>query len=593
MNKNRLHSSILLLLRHYYEQVKKYKTYAALGMLLPGIGTALTIYGSPLVVARIITLIESGTLTTLEQLLPYVLLFGGLWLVGEIFWRIALHYLIKLEIASIKNLYANAFEYLLAKDQDFFSNNFAGSLTKKSIAYAKNFEGVIDTLSFSVFSNLIPLVFISVVLWQFSPYLVLALIGLISVTLLIIRPLIAKRQKLVHKREIASNKLSGHISDVITNISAVQAFGNETAEYGTLKKYAQDYADKAAESWNYHNQRIDLITAPMYVLTNVVGLMLAISIGRGSGTSTEIIFVSFSYFANFSRVLWEFNRIYRNLESNITDAAQFTELLLDKPQIIDVEQPIKPKIYRGDIQFKDVSFHYDGQSDSELFSKLNLHIKPGEKIGLVGHSGSGKSTLTKLLLRFIDPTNGYILVDTQNIRELSQSGFRKRVAYVPQEPLLFHRSISENIAYSNPRASQQEIEAVAKMAHAHEFICQLPEGYQTMVGERGIKLSGGQRQRIAIARAMLKNTPILLLDEATSALDSESEVLIQDALWKLMEQKTAIVIAHRLSTIQKMDRIIVMHHGEIIEEGSHSELIRNNGIYADLWKHQTGGFLSE
>ncbi len=224
---------------------------------------------------------------------------------------------------------------------------------------------------------------------------------------------------------------------------------------------------------------------------------------------------------------------------------------------------------------------------------LNLEIAAGEKIGLVGHSGSGKTTLTKLLLRFNDIDGGEILIDGQNIANITQEDLRKCIAYVPQEPLLFHRTIRENIAYANPEASSKDIEEAAKKAYAQEFIEKLPKGYDTLVGERGVKLSGGQRQRVAIARAILKDAPILILDEATSALDSESEKLIQAALWELMKGRTAIVIAHRLSTIQRMDRILVLNDGEVIEQGKHAELLEKNGTYAKLWAHQSGGFIEE
>jgi ATP-binding cassette subfamily B protein len=220
-----------------------------------------------------------------------------------------------------------------------------------------------------------------------------------------------------------------------------------------------------------------------------------------------------------------------------------------------------------------------------------LHIKPGEKIGLVGPSGGGKSTLTRLLLRFEELTTGTITIDGQNIAEITQASLREAISYVPQEPLLFHRPILENIAYGRPTATPAEVRAAAKAAHAADFIKDLPHGYDTIVGERGVKLSGGQRQRIAIARAILKDAPLLILDEATSALDSESEVLIQDALWKLMQKRTAIVIAHRLSTIQKMDRILVLEDGAIVEEGTHKQLLKLGGTYARLWGHQSGGFL--
>lgn len=261
-------------------------------------------------------------------------------------------------------------------------------------------------------------------------------------------------------------------------------------------------------------------------------------------------------------------------------------------EIKDPSTPEKSSISSGRISFNSVDFTHTGAKRS-IFKNLSLSIKPGEKVGLVGHSGSGKTTLTKLVLRFADIESGTIEIDGQNIAKITQDNLRAKISFVPQEPLLFHRSLADNISYGKPGASMQEIEAVAKMANAFEFVKDLPEGYKTLVGERGVKLSGGQRQRIAIARAMLKNAPILVLDEATSALDSESEALIQDALWKLMDGKTAIVIAHRLSTIQKMDRIIVLDNGKIIEQGSHKELIRQNGKYAELWNRQSGGFIEE
>jgi ATP-binding cassette subfamily B protein len=262
-----------------------------------------------------------------------------------------------------------------------------------------------------------------------------------------------------------------------------------------------------------------------------------------------------------------------------------------KPKIEDPDNPVSIPQDAGTIDINAMSFSHD---KTKLFKDFNLHIKQGEKIGLVGHSGSGKTSLTKLLLRFENVDDGSIEINNVNINDVAQDELRHVISYVPQEPLLFHRSLSENISYGKNQATEDEIILAAKNANAHEFIKDLPDGYDTLVGERGVKLSGGQRQRVAIARAMLKDAPILVLDEATSALDSESEQLIQDALWKLMKGRTAIVIAHRLSTIQKMDRIIVLDNGRILEEGSHTELLKKkNGHYARLWKHQSGGFLQD
>jgi ATP-binding cassette subfamily B protein len=275
------------------------------------------------------------------------------------------------------------------------------------------------------------------------------------------------------------------------------------------------------------------------------------------------------------------------------DAQEAVATLNRKPSVQDLPEPETLRISDGAIEFADMHFSHAESTGQVLFESFNLAISPGEKIGLVGRSGSGKTTLTKILLRFMDIDDGKILIDGQSISDISQDDLRSVLAYVPQEPLLFHRSVFENIAYGRPKATQAEVERVSKLAHAHEFIKDLSHGYETLVGERGVKLSGGQRQRIAIARAMLKDAPILVLDEATSALDSESEKFIQDALWKLMEGRTAIVIAHRLSTIQKMDRIVVLENGEIIEQGTHHELLANKATYSQLWAHQSGGFIEE
>jgi ATP-binding cassette subfamily B protein len=269
------------------------------------------------------------------------------------------------------------------------------------------------------------------------------------------------------------------------------------------------------------------------------------------------------------------------------------QLNLDKPAVKDIQGSTPLKADKGAIEMRDVTFRYSDNEGEHLFKDFNLKIASGEKVALVGHSGGGKTTVTKLLLRFMDIDGGEILIDGQNIARTSQHDLRSAISYVPQEPLMFHRSLADNIKYGRLEATQDEVVKIAKLAHADKFIRELKDSYDTLVGERGVKLSGGQRQRIAIARAMIKDAPILVLDEATSALDSESEKYIQDALWKLMEGRTAIVIAHRLSTVQKMDRIIVLSEGEIAEQGTHKELIKQNGIYASLWSHQSGGFIED
>jgi ATP-binding cassette subfamily B protein len=274
----------------------------------------------------------------------------------------------------------------------------------------------------------------------------------------------------------------------------------------------------------------------------------------------------------------------------LTDAAQFTELLLEPPAVADAARAemFTPRDYS--VEMRDISFRYSPEQPL-LFDRFTLRVEPGSKVGLVGRSGGGKTTLTRLLLRFADVERGEILIGGQTIDRVPQSALRTAIGYVPQDPSMFHRTIADNIRFGRPGATDADVRRAARMAHAAEFIEALPAGYQTLVGERGVKLSGGQRQRVAIARAILKDAPILLLDEATSALDSESEALIQEALWTLMSGRTAIVIAHRLSTVRRMDRLVVLESGRIVEHGSHEALLERDGIYASLWAHQSGGFL--
>ncbi|MEK6900342.1 MAG: ABC transporter ATP-binding protein, partial [Nanoarchaeota archaeon] len=560
MDQHRNTSAVKLAVRHYFNRMRADWKVVLPALLLPGIGTIFVLYGPPLFVGKILAqYASSGGLVT-NQVWHYVIWLGSAWMFGEILWRIGIYFSIKAEASGERLLYLDAMDYLLAKDIAFFNDHFSGSLTKKTVGYAKNYHTFLDTLSFNVCSNLLILIFITYILWRFSPWIALTLFGLTTITILIVIPLIRRRQKLVAAREAASNVVAGYVADTISNMQAVRAFSHESYEAANHKKNINDYVGKAERSWHYQNMRVDLLISPLYVFTNVIGLIVALLIGQ-RGASIEAVFLTFSYFVGFTRVMWEFNRVYRNMENSITDAAQFTDLLLEEPQICDQPNSQKFRFIKGEIHFKNVRFRYQDVKGEYLFDNFNLLIKPGEKVGLVGHSGGGKTTITRLLMRFMDVDKGAILIDGQDISKVRQADFREHVAYVPQEPVMFHRSLADNIRYGKLDASYKDIRRAAKLAYATEFIEKLPDGYKTLVGERGIKLSGGQRQRVAIARALLKNAPILVLDEATSSLDSESEKYIQEALWKLMKDRTALVVAHRLSTVQRMDRIIVLKEG--------------------------------
>jgi ATP-binding cassette subfamily B protein len=312
---------------------------------------------------------------------------------------------------------------------------------------------------------------------------------------------------------------------------------------------------------------------------------------RGQFSIGDFAFLQ-AYLMNLFSHVWDFAYYIRSTYESIADANEMTEMLIQPHSIVDNVRAKKLKISKGEINFKDIDFSYS--EDKPILDNFNLHIAAGERVALVGQSGGGKSTIVKILFRFMDLNGGQILIDGQDISKVTQDSLREQISLVPQEPLLFHRSLLDNIRYGRPDSTEQEVIKAAKAAHCHEFISGFEQGYNTLVGERGVKLSGGERQRVAIARAILRNAPILVLDEATSSLDSESESLIQDALKTLMKGKTTIVIAHRLSTIREMDRIVVIEGGKIIEQGKHDELVKaQQGIYQKLWNIQVGGFANK
>lgn len=552
-------------------------------------GTILIFYIPPLIIAQII---RSEVPITLENGWSYVLFFGIAWLVGEMLWRFAFYIMAFFESKTTERLYMETLRQLVYKDISFFHNRFAGSITKNVLAYARRFEGYFDTLIFGIFSQVGPIIFGLIVLTTISPLLSITLLLIMAVVVSLVRPMILRRSKLVKLREEKHAEMSGHVSDVISNIGAVKAFGAEKRELAINSKYAKEYAKRAYDSWQYHNTHIDMLISPFYVAANVLALAIVMSLTIDAG-SKATLFVAFNYFMNISRFMWEFNSIYRRLEDTLTDAALFVKYSQVESKVTDKLDAKAMVVKNSGVSFENMSFTHHDDQNNELFDRLNLEIKAGQRVGVVGHSGAGKSTLVNLLLRFVDVDSGAIRIDGQDIREVTQESLHSQLAYVPQESVLFHRTLGENISYGKPSATDLEVREAARRANALEFIEKLPNGFDTLVGERGVKLSGGQRQRIAIARAILKDAPILILDEATSALDSESEKLIQEALEKLMKGRTSIVIAHRLSTIAKLDRIVVLEKGKIVEDGSHKELLEKNGVYAGLWKHQSGGFLEE
>ncbi|MGW0758291.1 ABC transporter ATP-binding protein [Streptomyces sp. NPDC002814] len=586
----RAKGSVLLALRYYGREMSRLRWLTLPALLLPALGNIGIYYLAPLVVAKLVGRIAGDTDVSLGWTLPYVLGFAGVLLLAEALWRVGLHCLNRLAARSIEQLYVIGMDQLFAKDAAFFHDNFAGALTKRVLSFASRFEDFIDTLTFQVVASFVPLLFGSVVLWRYEPLLVLGLLAMIALTALCVLPLIRRRQALVDQREEAIARVSGHVADSLMNMDTVRAFAAEEHEAAEHRSRVAQSRRLTLRSWDYGNLRIDTLVAPLSVLTNALGLLLAVALAGGTN-GVEAVVVAFTYYTNATRIMFEFNQIYRRLESSMTEASQFTELLLVPPTVLDpvAPEPLRPGA--ADVRFERVTFAHAG--GKPLFEGLDLTVPSGTKLGLVGRSGGGKTTLTRLLLRMTDIDAGRILVGGQDISRLRQADLRSLIAYVPQDPAMFHRTLRDNIAFARPDATEAEIRRAAQAAHVTEFADALPHGFDTLVGERGIKLSGGQRQRVALARAILRDAPILLLDEATSALDSESEILVQEALWRLMEGRTALVVAHRLSTVATMDQLVVLDRGRIVEQGTHQELLASHGTYAKLWQHQSGGFLDD
>ena len=546
---------------------------------------------APIFVSRLLAQIAHGNANfhdSITLLIGYVITL----VLGEIVSvriTIALAYLVETRMQEAT--YHQIINNQTNKSYDFHANHMSGGIVSDSNKLISSIERFWDNFIFTVIPIIGTIVAVTIALsfiyWQYA--LVLFVLST-SIALLIV-----KFQSSVAKysRDVAvkSSANTAYFSDVITNISAVKSFSRESYESKIFKGIISDWKKSVTKEM----RSVLLVTAgfgTMMAIMNISAFLAAIFASQYRLADIGTIYLVINYTLSVVAQLWTISQITRTYIRIVGDASPMVNMLNEPIELNDPVEPQQLNISRGQIRLKDVSFGYE--PNNLLFENLNISIKPGEKIGLVGHSGSGKTTLTKLLLRFNDLTGGTITIDDQDITKIRQTDLRSKIAYVPQEPMLFHRTIKENIAYGNVDADFKTVQAVARLANADDFIQALPSGYDTLVGERGVKLSGGQRQRIAIARAMLKNAPIIVLDEATSALDSESEVLIQKALWKLMDNRTALVVAHRLSTIQKMDRILVMENGKIIEEGSHKELINQaNTVYARLWAHQTGGFIEE
>lgn len=482
------------------------------------------------------------------------------------------------------------FAYLQNHSQRYFLSHFAGSLANRISEVSMSVAHTIWTVLFDFWPLMISFTVSLVLLINVNLDLALTLGAWILAYILISFLLALRCRHYAQNYAKARSLVSGKIVDSVTNIMNAKLFARRDYERTYLEDYLDQEVDSARKTfWFMERIRWFQFTAAMILMLGIIGYALKI------WTEDAMTVGEFAMAASLSLMLIE---QARGLSRRFLEFFEYTGNINDgvsrivKPHEVTDSDAAKPLVVsKGTIQFKKIDFSY--VKNTPLFSNLNISIKAGEKVGLVGFSGSGKSTLLNLMLRLFEPQFGTILIDQQNIQSVSQESLRDSIAMIPQDPMLFHRSLIENIRYGRLNATDEEVIEAAKKAHAHEFIIESEEGYQSLVGERGVKLSGGQRQRIALARAILKNASILLLDEATSALDSVTERHIQESLAYLMHDKTVMVIAHRLSTLSHLDRIIVFHHGQVIEEGSHAQLLQLDGHYAKMWSMQAGGFLPD
>ena len=579
--------------RLFWKTSAPYKHRRNLAIFFAMLTLVVTIFVGPLIIAQLLSIIQHNQLHDAKNLWTLIALYSvsGLWS-SVIGWRLVLYLVWTFETAMQRDLYAQCFNKLTNQTLFFHSNKFGGSLVSQTNKLVGAVESFWDTIIWSILPLVVSLVgsiiVLSTLLWQYALFLLIFSIVFSLVVYYGSKPM----AKLTKKEAKSSNKLNGQLADVISNVLAVKSSGAESTEQKFFTKTVNSWRDSSLDVMR-GLLKVSTIYSSINMVIKIGAIAFAVYAAQNNLVSVASVYLIITYTGSVAHELWNMNGIMRNYNRIIGNANDMVEILQTPTTLID-KSDSKLEVTSGEISMDKITFtHDEGQGDT-LFHDFSLDIKPGEKIGLVGASGSGKTTLTKLLLRFADIDSGKITIDGQDISEVTQASLRAKIAYVPQEPLLFHRSVRENIAYGRPDATDAEIEEAAKKAGAYDFIVGLKDGFDTMVGERGIKLSGGQRQRVAIARAILKDAPILVLDEATSALDSESEALIQKSLETLMENRTSIVIAHRLSTIAKLDRIIVLKDGKIVEDGSHDELInKKRGVYAKLWARQSGGFIEE
>lgn len=544
----------------------------------------------PLYVKKFFDYLASGPVAENRNLLVGTIVsMAILKIIAWIFYRAGGFIFVYFQTRIFADLANTCFRYLHRHSFSFFNNNFVGSLVKKVNRFVYAFEGLTDKIYFNFGGFFVSTLLILVVLFYRNFWLGIAMVAWIIFALLLNFIFSKYKYKYDLQSGHADSANTAILADTITNNINVKLFRGYKRETDSFAKSADLVRRLKAKSWNLM-EVFSALNATMMVALEIGIMYFALILWyRNLLTIGDFALIQ-AYILSVIHGVWQFGHLIQKTYQDFANAEEMTEVLIAPLEIVDAKNARALKVGKGAIEFIDVNFCYN--ETRYILRNFNLSIKPREKIALVGPSGAGKTTVARLILRMHDVSGGKILIDGQKISQVTQDSLWRAVSLVPQEPMLFHRSLLENIRYGCPDATMEEVIEAAKMAYCHDFISEFPDGYDTKVGERGVKLSGGERQRVAIARAILYKTPILILDEATSSLDSESEHLIQAALINLMKNKTVVVVAHRLSTIMKMDRIIVIDEGKIAEQGSHSSLLKSkNGLYRRLWRIQAGGFI--
>lgn len=492
------------------------------------------------------------------------------------------------EAQVMRDLENTAFANLMHHSYKFFADNFTGSLVRKVRRLSRSFEEVADNFEDKLLSLAVAIIGVLGVLFYRHPVLGLLLSVWVIFFVFLYYRIALWKMKYDLQRAEKDSETTGVLSDALMNIVTIKLFSQEESEKLRFAKVLDEFTNIRLFSWRV-NVVTDAIQGGLMLIINFALMYTAVRLWQEGRISVgDFALIQGVLMVLFHRI-WDFGRVVRKMYESFADASEMVEIMEMPYEVKDAPGALPIAVNKGAIGFKGVGFNFRGTR--KILDGFNLSIAAGEKIALVGPSGAGKTTVVSLLLRFHDVAEGGIFIDGQNIALVTQESLRRSIALVPQEPILFHRALKENIRYGRPDATDKMVVEAAMQANCHQFISGFPDGYDTYVGERGVKLSGGERQRVAIARAILAATPILILDEATSSLDSEVESLIQEAMKNLMRKKTAVVIAHRLSTIVQMDRIVVIDEGRIVEMGKHEELLTHDGIYKRLWTLQAERFI--